>query len=251
MQKDHKVLQEKRRAVPERSSVSCIICQAAYAPARQRGDLMKASPLALESAFMSMCHFCFRCRRPSCPECWDYIHGLCGACTQEAQLPFRTELPPLDGTLFAPVRQAQSMREQRVSSPLVCIRPGAYTPMQEPPIDRITTRPEPFYAQIQTDVGVAPILHSSQRKKTTRALNAQDPVTEVKTQPVREPAAKKIHIVERLLTFFLVFILLGVVALVVIAVLSPEANAAILALLHINIRTEIAYLLQLFQQLFS
>ncbi len=94
MQKDHKVLQEKRRAVPERSSVSCIICQAAYAPARQRGDLMKASPLALESAFMSMCHFCFRCRRPSCPECWDYIHGLCGACTQEGQLPFRTDFLP-------------------------------------------------------------------------------------------------------------------------------------------------------------
>ncbi len=108
------------------AAVMCGICQAVYVPAQTHAYLLRAPRGVVESAFMSMCHFCFRCRRPSCPACWDSVHGLCGACVLEVKLPFRAEVQPLPGLLFPPVRRAQEAVIRPVTESLVCVRPGRF-----------------------------------------------------------------------------------------------------------------------------
>jgi hypothetical protein len=104
--------------------VTCTICHAVYAPSPNQPQLALASHALLESAFMGMCHFCFRCRRPSCPFCWDMVHGICGSCVLETGLPFRSDVPPLVGTWLPPIRQGQPATNNGATYPLVCIQPG-------------------------------------------------------------------------------------------------------------------------------
>ena len=126
-----------------RGTIMCAICKAIYAPSRSHENLLQAPPIVLESAFMSMCHFCFRCRRPSCPNCWDSVHEVCGACVQEANLPFRMDPPPLHSVLVASHRP-QLIPVRPSLAPLVCIHPGQL-PHATPaplPIDMLPTRPD-------------------------------------------------------------------------------------------------------------
>ncbi|BCL81015.1 hypothetical protein ccbrp13_34800 [Ktedonobacteria bacterium brp13] len=120
-------------------TVECQICQAVYAPAEEYRYLAQAPQVALESAFMSMCHFCFRCRRPACPQCWDNVHGVCGKCSQEVNLPFRSQAAPLRGVLFPSARQAQLKRKQSEAIRLRCINPGRFQTIA--PIDEAETIP--------------------------------------------------------------------------------------------------------------
>ena len=108
------------------NTVACRICEAVYTPAQDHAYLLQASAMVIESALMSMCHFCFRCRRPACPHCWDNIHGVCGECCLEADLPFRAQTAPLRGVLFATARQAQLQRERATPVRLICIRSGRF-----------------------------------------------------------------------------------------------------------------------------
>ncbi|MBA2677128.1 MAG: hypothetical protein H0U76_01830 [Ktedonobacteraceae bacterium] len=119
------------------NSVTCRICKAVYAPAKVYEYLLQAPRVALESAFMSMCHFCFRCRRPACPGCWDYVHGVCGECTLEAHLPFRSPGTPLRGVLFPPVRQTQLRPKRASQTRLICIQPGKF--QNRAPLDAAET----------------------------------------------------------------------------------------------------------------
>jgi hypothetical protein len=120
-------------------TIECQICQAVYAPAEEYRYLAQAPQVALESAFMSMCHFCFRCRRPACPQCWDHVHGVCGECSQEANLPFRSQAAPLRGVLFPSTRQEQLRRKQAENLRLLCINPGRFQTLA--PIDEAETTP--------------------------------------------------------------------------------------------------------------
>lgn len=108
------------------STIACRICDALYTPSQEHTYLLQAPPMVLESALMSMCHFCFRCRRPACPHCWDNIHGVCGECCIEANLPFRAQTAPLRGVIFATTRQAQLRRKHATPVRLICIRAGRF-----------------------------------------------------------------------------------------------------------------------------
>jgi hypothetical protein len=232
-----------------KGTVSCMICQAVYAPSQLRTDLIQASPLALESTFMSMCHFCFRCRRPSCPACWDYVHGLCAACDQDANLPFRTELPPLYGTLLPPIRQAQLLPEPAGAASLLCIRPGAYAQDQLLPIDKVTTRPETFVPLRSEMVSPMPALTT---RNTTRAANALPQVAELKTQPpTRKSPLTVFKKLGRITAWLLFLVLLCALILAVAASISAEINTYIFVMFHMNIRSGIALLLQLLHRFFS
>ena len=99
-------------------TITCNICDAMYAPAPQQVPFLQYTQGALEAAFMGMCHFCFRCRRAACPQCWDEVHSVCGSCVQEAGLPFRAGATPLDGLMFPPAAQASSSLSQAQSSSL-------------------------------------------------------------------------------------------------------------------------------------
>lgn len=119
------------------NAVACMICHAVYAPHANQPQLTQAPKTVLESALMAMCHFCFRCRRPSCPFCWDAVHGICGACVLETGLPFRSNVPPLSGTWLPPMRQGQPATNNGTAYPLVCIQPGRLEGLAVQPIQPV------------------------------------------------------------------------------------------------------------------
>ena len=225
----------------EHMTIECSICSAQFAPAQAHSYLLQAPRLALESAYMSMCHFCFRCRRPACPLCWDDVHGLCGSCVEDVHLPFRQEAEPLplNSCLLIPASPRPQQRHA-ASFPLVSVRPGRF--QSGVPAVEQADAPEP----IET---VSPILAEAQHQVAH----------EISTQANIEPTAvrERKHVggvarrIERILTLVLGLILFVIAVLIVIASFSPQANQVITHILHVDIRMEIAYLLQLIQQLHS
>lgn len=208
-----------------------MICQAVYVPTRWNEDLLQASSMALESAFMGMCHFCFRCRRPACPECWDDVHGICAECGQESHLPFRRAAAPLSPQLFTAPRRAQLEREQSVSAPLTCSAPGKFRSASQMSIEETVT------ASIQA---VAP-------QKPGRAGEVE--VDERATLPEKKGNIGRS--IERVILLLLCVVLGMVILLVAATSISEDVNTFVASILHIDIRAEIAYLWQLIIHLFS
>ena len=222
----------------ETRSIACVICRAVYAPAPRHEHLV-LSPAALESAFMGMCHFCFRCRRPSCPECWDDVHGICGACGSESQLPFRREVAPLSSLLFTAARHAQLEREaaaQLPVAPLVCIAPGTF---HSSLIEQRATAPIPTIVQS--------MVSRPGRRGTTQTIPAVK-IDEMRTQPGAK--GRRAGAVQRVIKLLFGIILMALVILVVAVFISEDVNIFIVSTLHIDIRGEITYLWQLITHLF-
>jgi hypothetical protein len=229
-------------------TVSCTICGAVYAPSLEYAYLLNASPAALESALMSMCHFCFRCRRPSCPACWDDVHGVCGSCVQEANLPFRSEPALLNGLLFPP-HPMSPVRAFHASSPLACIREGRFQQPGSLSVDEISARPTQEMPITTTETRSARL---SRQRQSLRSPQAESPtedtdIAELTTRPGRRRRIARG--IERALTIALLVILLIIITLIVAALLSAQANTLIAQTLHVDIRAEIAYLLRLIEQL--
>ncbi len=216
-------------------AIACTICSAQYAPAQAHAYLLEAPRLALESAFMSMCHFCFRCRRPACPLCWDDVHGLCGACVEDVHLPFRQEAEPLplNSQLLIPASPRPQQRHAP-SFPLVAVQPGRF----QSDIAQVEVSEEPT-------VAIVPDVQSQQEGANISAEEVVIPV-EVQQKQHMPSIAKRI---EHVLTLVLGLVLLIIAVLIVVASFSQQANEVILHLLHVDIRMEIGYLLQLIQQL--
>lgn len=100
--------------------VTCPLCQAVYIPSsRPQGELPQQMTL-LETAFLSLCHFCFRCQRPACPQCWNPVHHVCASCCEEAQLPFCSPVPSLEGLIFS------SQPAQATAISFACLRNGRF-----------------------------------------------------------------------------------------------------------------------------
>ncbi|WP_069801406.1 hypothetical protein [Thermogemmatispora onikobensis] len=144
-----------RPPATEHTTVACSTCGAIFAPSHLHPELRLASPAVLEAALMSMSHFCFRCRRAACPECWDHVHRICGACVAELGLPFRREVPPLEGAFFAPPPPAPSSTSTS-SDPCTC-QINQSSPTQEPLLTclqagrfRTLSSPSAFIAAIET-----------------------------------------------------------------------------------------------------
>jgi hypothetical protein len=222
----------------ETRSIACVICQAVYAPSQRHEHLLLA-PAALESAFMGMCHFCFRCRRPACPECWDDVHGICGRCGSESQLPFRREVGPLSSQLFTASRQAQLERETAALlpvAPLVCITPGAF---HRSLIEQRATAPIPAIVQ--------GMVSKPGRRGTTQTIPAVK-IDEMRTRP--EAKSRRANGFQRIVLALLSIVLVLLILLVVAVFISEDINIFIVSTLHVDIRAEIAYLWQLITHLF-
>ncbi|MGH2479089.1 MAG: hypothetical protein ACRDHW_05485 [Ktedonobacteraceae bacterium] len=104
--------------------VTCPICQAVYLPAFSQQEAAQSSFAILEAAFLRVCHFCFRCQRPACPQCWNPVHHVCTACGEEAHLPFLSPVPSLEGLVFAP--SVFPLQAQTADLPLTCMRNGRF-----------------------------------------------------------------------------------------------------------------------------
>lgn len=263
-------------SVETQRTMTCTICQAVYAPSQAHPELLQASPVAFESAFMSMCHFCFRCRRPACPACWDTIHAICGSCSHEVGLPFRSPTPPLQGTLFPPIRQAQTKRARSAPQRFVCIKAGRFHSAPVP-IDAVTTLPMPSMTRPQpriTTTAAPPPRHPA---VPVPLSTTQQPVQEVPTPPTRSPlppvaTADRIVIdidkiatvpqregrhrrrrflrrLEQISTNLLLLLVILVLALIFSAEMSLAANTFIATTIHIDVRAELTYLWRLIESI--
>jgi hypothetical protein len=230
--------------------ITCNICRASYASLQAQQEPAQAFPRALELAFMSACHYCFRCRRPACPQCWDDVHGVCGACVEEAHLPFRTEVDPLADLAFPPPQRTQTSQQAEVLSMLVCVKPGRF--QAEPkqlnfvstdPINAMTV--EPTNTQLKVTSAKLKIPPTPEQSTFTfPAISLEDDDEE----PAR-PHRGVIRLIERQLTILVVLLLIIIIGLIVLAEFSQAANSQIAHLLHVDIRREIAYLLSLIHQI--
>ena len=141
--------------------IACPVCRAVYVPSNEQQD--HSSTLLLETAFLEVCHFCFRCQRPACPQCWNPVHHTCAACCEEARLPFRGPVPALEGLVFLPL-SAHPARGQAIS--FVCQRNGRFY-TSEP------TTPDPAPHKIATTtapVSVPAAASMTGEPATSRAL---------------------------------------------------------------------------------
>lgn len=263
---------EHNASSPEETNgtVTCVICHAVYAPSQLYEYLLQAPSVALESAFMGMCHFCFRCRRPACPHCWDEVHGVCAACAQDARLPFRADAGPLSGTLFVSSQQPQKEQAKPDRSPLVCVRYGRYQQAigekkastdDRSPLSSATSKAKQRTPHQKLAITAQPVMPSRTFDLEIADIDTQPParskITELKTQPpapqkkktTRTPRRFVHRFIEIVLTIVLLLILFLIIAMVSMALLSSNANLFIADWLHVDIQTEIAYLLQLIRYL--
>ena len=259
-------------------TVACAVCKAVYTPAPAHQQLVMAPHIVLESAFMSMCHFCFRCRRTACPDCWDAVHGVCGACVKEAHLPFRTQVKPLSN-IMPSLPQAVAEETADTASILICIQHGQFhadspqITLPTPPSHSVApiqmrrpmrvASPESGQRRTQQPTAMTRIApeypghtaHTEHRERP--ALREEDETENEPEQPEQLEQAEKLEqpvsrlwgVTEQWLTGILLSLLLTIVTFIVIAEASPTANAQIMHLFNIDIRSEIAYLVHLMGQL--
>jgi len=241
-------------------TIACAICQAIYSPSRRYEHLLLAPPIALESAFMGMCHFCFRCRRPACPQCWDDIHGICAQCGQESRLPFRRATVPLSPLLFTASRQAQSERIQPATVPFICLVPGKFHHAHQDVVEEMTTaamqaiergKPGESERQRRNTLEKKPLqeqvaVPGKERKAEEQAAPVE--IDEMKTLPERTSRSHRRF--EHFFTAVFWVVLVLVILCIAAAYLSEDANTFISSTLHVDIRAEIAYLWQLITHLF-
>jgi hypothetical protein len=219
--------------------VICPICEAQFAPEPDHADLNDVELDALNAAFQSVCHVCFRCHRSACPQCWDDVHHVCCACVQEAGLTFRAEAKPLAGLLFPPKIQATTSSPERSSSasPFVCVQPGRLQAQaqQQSATDRLT----------RGSSAVVPMSEGETQEQDQELEQVED-VEEVAVVEDALPVGwlvGALRTIEQIVTIVLCLTLLAVGAAIVLAELSQPANAWIARLLHVDIRAEIAYLI--------
>lgn len=287
--------------------VSCSVCRAVYIPS-WRQEREQASLALLESAFLSLCHFCFRCQRPACPQCWNPIHCACASCSEEAQLPFRSPVPSLEGLIFS--CPAENLPGPQAPRSFTCLRNGSFyfpdpgprakasqeeespspvTSMELPAIRDNPEPPAPFdppwlreaLSQRQEEQARGPISrptgqwvdgaaiwpvqagplntspHTSGPEwvQVSRALPQMPalPMLSVETQEAEgqgqeqeeEEGISLFERVENVLIIVISTILLAIVLMLVLALSFPQMNTFFYQLIHLDIRTEILYLLQL------
>ncbi|QBD78633.1 hypothetical protein EPA93_22625 [Ktedonosporobacter rubrisoli] len=228
-------------------TISCPICLAVYAPAQTHHYLLHASDEVLESVFVGMCHFCFRCRRPACPACWDEGYKVCRHCVQETGLPMQPKVELLAGGASIWPSQEQNLFQ---ATPLICIHPGHFHKMADPRerLASVPTRPAVVEAGRKQSGKTPSVPATPMPAFHEPAHQGELDVAEIETRP--EWALGPLKLLEYVLTFSLTILLAIVIILVIGASISANVNTFIANILHVDIRAEIAYLWQLIEHFF-
>jgi hypothetical protein len=220
-------------------AVSCPICTAVYTPDVAHEQLLHAPAIALESAFMSMCRFCFRCRRPACPACWDVAHELCSACVQELGLPARQELVPFTGALPMPslhiTTRSASSTSVPGTAPLRCVYAGQF---QQVPLP--TSSPQ---EELLQETGPVVAARPGKRRSPGHVTTLDDIEVQV-TRPTSTFSSRKhvrssrrvspIKRIANIILFALLIAMSALILLVVVVMFSPQANSWIAHMSHID-----------------
>jgi hypothetical protein len=248
-------------------TITCPLCEAQFMPEPEHAYLNSVKADALDAAFQSMCHVCFRCHRSACPQCWDNIHRVCGACVLQAGLAFRSEVAPLAGLLFPPARQTFSSGKQLSATPFVCIQPGRFevdrssssgtdTPAAIPSLNGKENSVADYLPSGETRSAQAPqplVIHHSRPYEVSqgglRRFNAQHAYEDVDKDFSVGFFARMLRIVERIVTIVLFLVLLAVVVATVLAEGSGTVNAWFERFVHVDIRAEVAYVMALIRQI--
>jgi hypothetical protein len=168
-------------------------------------------------------------------------------------------VPPLDGVVVPPVQHLPSVRVRTVTPPLVCVRPGRFqrAPL---PIEAQTTLYVPTISDQPLDA--ASKKHPSLKTPLPPAKpqpHAVDDIADVVTRPEKQhvhskaisrKASLRRHKPGHTVIQILWLIVLLTAIFFVSALLFPSVNDGILYVLHVDIRAEITYLLDLIQHLF-
>jgi uncharacterized membrane protein (DUF485 family) len=249
-------------------TVTCALCDAVYAPSPQQAPFLQDTQEALETAFLGTCHFCFRCRRAACPQCWDEVHGVCGSCVQEAGLPFRAGATLLDGLMFPPAPRPSAMpRQQQDGSLFVPVRNGRFynepQARSEGLLSNITTGPTPAVQPVVAQTGMtgnhatdseqidtpAAVAAAMPTKTPLLAVSQETPQQEETPQVAKQ--VKKASRLEVALTWIVLVLVLVLVAVIALAEFLPAVNTLVAHATHIDIHAEIAYLVHSEQQHFK
>lgn len=141
--------------------LACPICRAIYISSSRQQTAHSGSATLLETAFLDVCRFCFRCQRPACPQCWNPMHHVCSSCSEEAQLPFRSPVPSLEGLAFFPPASSQTAQATRMS--FTCLRNGRFytpepvsPPLESPQCSSVPTPSDPVTSDALPTVQKAP-----------------------------------------------------------------------------------------------
>ncbi len=109
--------------------VTCPVCRAVYMPLLHSQEPVYRSLPLLDTAFLHICHFCLRCQRPACPQCWNQTYNLCTLCSEAAHLPFQSPLASFEGLTFAPPIWPQIT--QSIGLSFACLRNGCTSEADE------------------------------------------------------------------------------------------------------------------------
>ncbi|HET8844774.1 MAG TPA: hypothetical protein VFN35_25100 [Ktedonobacteraceae bacterium] len=262
--------------------IACPVCRAVYMPFFREGKSAQSLNPLLETAFLSVCRFCFRCQRPACPQCWNREHNLCAACSQEIQVSFHVPLPSFEGLVFSPLLSLHKEAVADVS--FICRRNGRFASPELVseetllptclPVEKSGPAADyPGWLQevMSQKAGkqqpakvfqAAENLQNSEPVSTGKSLDlpstnalewpsvTQEEDVAVKDVSISEVTQnnEKLPLIERIENVLIVLvsiILVALILMIVLAVGSADMNAFFLRLFHIDIRAEIAYLLKL------
>jgi hypothetical protein len=249
-------------------TITCPLCAAQFMPEPAHAYLNSVNADALDAAFQSICHVCFRCHRSACPQCWDNVHRVCGACVLQAGLVFRSEVTPLAGLLFPPLQQTFSSGKQMSATPFVCIQPGRFevdrssssgtdTPAAIPSLNGKENSVADYLPSGETRAAQAPqplVIRHSRPYETSpegpRRFDAQQADEDVDDELAMGLFARILRAIERVVTILLFLVLLAIIVAIVLAEASRTMNAWFERLLHVDIRAEVAYLMTLVRQIY-
>lgn len=117
-------LEKPKTQVDTLKVIACPVCRAVYVPFFREKKATQNAMALLETAFLGVCRFCFRCQRPACPQCWNKESNLCASCSQEVQVAFHAALPSFEGLVFSP--PLSLYRESTVDVSFICRRNGRF-----------------------------------------------------------------------------------------------------------------------------
>jgi len=154
-------------------------------------------------------------------------------------LPFRQEAEPLPLNSTLLISASPRPQQQHTASfPLVCIQPGRFQ-ADATSVENMNVSEAIAEVSLTPDARQQQEIHKTPTQDDVLPTDGQD----------RQIVANIAQRVERMLTLVLGIILFIIAILIVAASFSEQANLVIVHVLHIDIRMEIEYLLQLIQQL--
>lgn len=236
----------------------CVVCGARYAtpgeelsmtlpgsvetgPPRpsEIDEIRYARFVAFDEAFRGLGTVCPRCHRTTCPDCWDQDAGLCGACVAEQGL---ARSPGQGAPISGPLADGRLAR----------VEPGRYSAASRPPWLSELLGGQALDGQA-LDSQAAPGTMRDTAPPTRPP--PMDPAVGRPTLDVRDDdgghagrraggapgrtgttVPRAVHLLERLLGALLVVGLPLLFALIVAAEVSPQADAAIRQVIHVDVR---------------